>query len=74
MAALSATAARHIDQHLAETEMVRAALSGGIWSSPAARSAFTTALHRASGLPLTVTKSPADAVAGAVRLAASFAP
>ena len=49
MTALAATAAKHIDQHLAGTGRVRVALSGGIWSSPAARSAFTTAAQRASG-------------------------
>ena len=72
MGALAATAARHIDQHLAGTATIRIALSGGIWSSPAAQSAFTAALRQASGRPLTVTRSLADPLEGAVRLAGSL--
>jgi glucosamine kinase len=73
MSALAATAARHIDQHLAGTVKVDIALSGGIWSSPTAQSALTTALgQRAGGRALTVIRSLADPLEGAVRLAESF--
>jgi len=74
MSALADTAARHIDQHLAGTAAVRIALSGGVWSSPAARSAVTAALRHASGPRVTVDRSPTDALDGAVRLAGSFPP
>jgi N-acetylglucosamine kinase-like BadF-type ATPase len=72
MTALAATAARHIEQHLPGTSRVRAALSGGVWSSPAARSAFTAALEQASRRPLTVTRSLAGPLDGAIRLAESL--
>jgi N-acetylglucosamine kinase-like BadF-type ATPase len=72
MRALAATAARHIEQHVAGTSGVQAALSGGVWSSPAARSALTAALARASRRPLTVTRSLADPIDGAIRLAGSL--
>jgi N-acetylglucosamine kinase-like BadF-type ATPase len=75
MSALAATAARHIDQYLtaaAGTDTVDIALSGGIWSSAAARSALDAALRRASDRALTVTRSLADPLAGAVRLAETF--
>jgi glucosamine kinase len=72
MSALAATAARHIDQHLAGAVTVDIALSGGIWSSLAAQSALNAALRQASGRALTVTRSLADPLEGAVRLAESF--
>jgi len=43
MTVLAATAARHINQHLAGTAPVRIALSGGVWSSLAAQSACLSA-------------------------------
>jgi glucosamine kinase len=70
MTALAATTARHIGQHLGGTGTVRVALSGGVWSSPAARSSLTAALDRASHRPVAVTRSLADPIEGAVRLAA----
>lgn len=72
MTALAVTAARHIEQHLAGTSRVHVALSGGVWSSPAAESALTTALEQASSRPLTVTRSVTDPLEGAVRLAGSL--
>lgn len=72
MTALALTAARHIDEHLAGTSRVRVALSGGVWSSPAARSALTAALGPLSRRPLTVTRSLADPLDGAIRLAESL--
>ena len=72
MTALAATAARHIEQHVAGTSGVRVALSGGVWSSLAARSALTAALEQVSRRPLTVTRSLADPLEGAVRLAESL--
>lgn len=72
MTALAATAARHIEWHLARTSRVQVALSGGVWSSPAAQSALTTAFERAGCRPLTVTRSLADPLDGAVRLAESL--
>jgi glucosamine kinase len=72
MSALATTAARHIDQHLAGTVKVDIALSGGIWSSMTAQSALNAALRQASGRALTVTRSVADPLEGAVRLAESF--
>lgn len=72
MTALAATAARHINRHLTGTAVVRIALSGGVWSSMAAQSAFTTALQHAGSRPRIVTRSLADPVEGAVRLAESF--
>lgn len=74
MSALAATAAQHIDQHLAGTATVHIALSGGIWSSLAAQSALTAALQQASDRPLSVTRSLADPLEGAVRLAESCLP
>jgi len=74
MTALAATTARHIDKHVAGTATVRVALSGGVWSSLAARSAFTAALYQASDRPMAVSHSVADSLEGAVRLAESFAP
>jgi N-acetylglucosamine kinase-like BadF-type ATPase len=79
MAMLAATTARHIGQHVsgqpgtAPGSPVRIALAGGVWASPAARSSFTVALDRGSPQPVIVTRSAADPVTGAVRLAESLA-
>jgi len=80
MAMLAAATARHIGQHVsgqpgpaAPGGPVRIALAGGVWASPAARSSFTVALDRASSRPVIVTRSAADPVTGAVRLAESMA-
>jgi N-acetylglucosamine kinase-like BadF-type ATPase len=72
MTALAVTAARHIEQHLAGTSSVRVALSGGVWSSRAARSALAAALEQTSRRPVTVTRSLADPLDGAIRLAESL--
>ena len=87
MSALAATVVRHLDQHLAGTDKlartdklagtdkkkVDIILSGGIWSSPTAQSALAAALRQqASGRVLTVTRSLADPLDGAVRLAESL--
>ena len=73
MTALAATTAGHIGRHLGGRAEVRVALSGGVWSSPAARSALTRALGRLSPRPVTVTWSHGDPVDGAIRLAESLA-
>lgn len=72
MTALAATAADHFDQHLAGTSSVRVALSGGVWASPAAQSALLAALEQVSQRPLTVSRSLADPLEGAIRLARSM--
>ena len=72
MTALAVTAARHIEQHVAGTSTVRVALSGGVWSSRAAQSALTAALEHLSRRPLTVTRSLADPLDGAILLAESL--
>jgi glucosamine kinase len=75
MAMLAATTARHLGQYVsvqpgaAPDGPVRIALAGGVWASPVARSSFTVALDRASPRPVIVTRSAADPVTGAVRLA-----
>ncbi|HEU5419195.1 MAG TPA: hypothetical protein VFV41_16000 [Streptosporangiaceae bacterium] len=74
MSALAATTVRHIGQHISPPggqapAPVRVALAGGVWASPVARSSFTVALDRASERPVIVTRSVADPVTGAVRLA-----
>lgn len=74
MSALAAATARHIARYLGPPGggAVRVALAGGVWSSPVARSSFTAALDRASARTVIVTRSAADPVAGAVRLAESL--
>jgi len=71
MAALAATTARHIEEHI-RTSAPALALSGGVWTSYAAESAFTAAVRRLSPSPLTVTRSVSEAIEGAVRLAHSM--
>jgi N-acetylglucosamine kinase-like BadF-type ATPase len=71
MTALAATVARHIEQHIQGAPEVRVALCGGVWASQAARSSLTSALARASGCRVIVTRSPSDPIAGALRLAGS---
>jgi len=72
MTALAATVARHIEQHIQGAPEVRVALCGGVWASQAARSSLTSALTRASGCRVIVTRSPSDPIAGALRLAGSI--
>jgi len=72
MTALAATAARHIEQHIAGTQEVHVALCGGVWASQIARSSLTSALARASSRRAVVTRSFGDPIAGAVRLAGSI--
>jgi N-acetylglucosamine kinase-like BadF-type ATPase len=69
MSALARSAARHIEQHVPGKPEVRAVLSGGVWTSVAARSAFTRALERAASCQVIVSASEVDPLAGAVRLA-----
>lgn len=69
MTALAGTAVRHIEQHMTGAGIVHVALSGGVWSSPAAQSMLTRALGRLSHRPVTVARSLADPLAGAIRLA-----
>lgn len=71
MALLAATTARHIEEHVRALAPALA-LSGGVWASSAAQSAFTAAVHRLSIFPLTVTRSVRDPIEGAVRLAQSM--
>jgi N-acetylglucosamine kinase-like BadF-type ATPase len=72
MMALAATATQHIEQYIHETQEVHVALSGGVWASRIARSSFTSAMARASGGRVVVTRSPGDPTEGAVRLAESI--
>jgi len=72
MTALAATAARHIEQHIHGAPEVRLALCGGVWASQIARSSLTSALTRASGCRVIVTRSLSDPIEGAVRLAGSI--
>jgi N-acetylglucosamine kinase-like BadF-type ATPase len=74
MTALAATAARHIEQHIPGTPEVHVALCGGVWASRIARSSLTSAMARASGRRVIVTRSLSDPVDGAVRLAGSVRP
>ena len=69
MTTLAATAAGHIGRYLGGRPAVRVALSGGVWASPAARAALTTALQRLSAGRVTVRRSSGDPLAGAVALA-----
>ena len=71
MTSLAATAARHIEEHV-QTPTPTLALSGGVWASSAAQSAFTAAVRRLSISPVTVTRSVSDPIEGAVRLAQSM--
>lgn len=70
MTALAATAAAHIERHLPGAAELSVALSGGVWSSPLARSSLTAALERGCRCQVHVTGSSLDPVEGAVRLAA----
>ena len=72
MAALAATAARHIDQHIHGAPQVHVALCGGVWASQIALSSLTSAITRASGCRVIVTRSLSDPIEGAVRLAGSI--
>lgn len=80
MTALATAAVRHIGRYLGGLPSrpgVRVALSGGVWASPAARSALTAALtaalQRLSPGRVTVTRSSGDPLAGAVALAGTRA-
>lgn len=72
MTALAATAAWHIGQHIHGTREVHVALCGGVWASRTARSSLTSAMARARGDRVIVTRSPGDPIEGAVRLAGSI--
>ena len=71
MTALAATAARHIEQHIRGRPEVHVALCGGVWASQIARSSVGSALERAGGCRVVVTRSLSDPIEGAVRLAGS---
>ena len=72
MTALAATAAGHIERHIHGAPKVDVALCGGVWASQIALSSLTSALARASGCPVSVTRSLSDPIEGAVRLAGSI--
>jgi N-acetylglucosamine kinase-like BadF-type ATPase len=74
MTTLAATAAGHIERHLSGAAELSVALSGGVWSSPLARSALIAALAQRCRCPVRVTRSSRDPVEGAVRLAARMRP
>lgn len=76
MSALATATEGHIARYLRPPGgggPVRVALAGGVWSSPVARSSFAGALDQCSAQPVIVSRSAADPVGGAVRLAASMA-
>ena len=72
MTALAATAARHIERHIHGRPEVHVALCGGVWASRIARSSVGSALARAGGCLVIVTRSLTDPIEGAVRLAGSI--
>jgi len=74
MSALARSTAWHIQQHLPGTQEVSAILSGGVWTSRAARSSFTRALERATSRAVTVSQERIDPLDGAVRLAGEIDP
>ncbi len=69
MSALAASTAWHINQYLHGKPEIRAALSGGVWRSLAARSSFGRALEQAVACQIIVSQSMNDPLDGAVRLA-----
>ncbi len=69
MTALAASAVQHIEHYLPGKREVRVALSGGVWTSEAARSSFARALERRAGCRVTVGRSVIHPIDGAVRLA-----
>jgi N-acetylglucosamine kinase-like BadF-type ATPase len=69
MSRLAATAARHIEHYLPDRHELQVALSGGVWTSTAARASFIPALEQASGRHVVASRSPIDPLDGAVRLA-----
>ncbi|HEX5188336.1 MAG TPA: BadF/BadG/BcrA/BcrD ATPase family protein, partial [Streptosporangiaceae bacterium] len=69
MSRLAASAASHIEQYLPGRHELQVALSGGVWTSTAARASFITALQRACGRHVAASRSPVDPLDGAVRLA-----
>ncbi len=69
MSALAASAAVHIEQYLQGKPELRAALSGGVWASKAARLSFGRALRQVVAHRVIVSQSVNDPLDGAVRLA-----
>ncbi|HEX6933648.1 MAG TPA: BadF/BadG/BcrA/BcrD ATPase family protein [Streptosporangiaceae bacterium] len=69
MAALATSAAQHIEQYVPGKPQVRVALSGGVWTSEAARSSFARALGRAARRQVVVSWPANDPLDGALRLA-----
>jgi N-acetylglucosamine kinase-like BadF-type ATPase len=70
MAALAASAVLHIEQYMPGARQLQVALSGGVWTSQAARASLAEALARAARGPITVIRSVRDPLDGAVLLAA----
>lgn len=74
MAALARATARHIERHLSPSGhagRVRVALAGGVWASPAARSAFAAALAEQPASSAALLAGPVDPLDGATRLASA---
>jgi N-acetylglucosamine kinase-like BadF-type ATPase len=69
MAELAATATHHIRQNVNQPGIVRMALSGGVWESPACVSSFADAITRLARRPVEVARTPSDPIEGAIRLA-----
>jgi glucosamine kinase len=72
LALLAAATMRHIERHVSGRDPVRAALSGGVWTSGLATSCFTTALSRLGPPRVGVAPSRLSPLDGAVRLAANL--
>ncbi|MGI9009434.1 MAG: BadF/BadG/BcrA/BcrD ATPase family protein [Streptosporangiaceae bacterium] len=73
MGALGATTAGHIERHLRPGAEVRIALAGGVWTSPAARTAFLAALTGARAASRVILSWPVEPLNGAVGLASTMA-
>lgn len=72
LALLAAATTRHIERHVGGRDPVRAALSGGVWTSEEATTRFATALSRLGPPRVDVARSRLSPLDGAVRLAASL--
>lgn len=73
MAALAATAGRHVAAHLRPGDRLQVALAGGVWNSRAARAAFAAALEENLAGSRPDLAWPVDPLDGASRLALSMA-
>jgi len=70
MIALAGSAVMHIEHYLPGAPHVQVALSGGVWTSQAARASVTQAVAIAARCGMTVVRSVRDPLDGAVLLAA----